>query len=116
MQVSGVAGRQKSLAVVFHRAGLAVHQRLRANNFSAKSFPDGLMAQANAKNRRLARHVPDQRHQYPASCGVHGPGDNNIRSGFMASTSSGVTSSLRRTTTSAPSSPRYWTRLYVNES
>jgi len=54
--------------------------------------------------------------EIPASAGVHGPGEMTIRSGAIASISSSVIWSLRATTTSAPSSERYWKRLYVNES
>ena len=46
----------------------------------------------------------DQLHRDPASFGVQGPGETTILSGWSAETSSGVTSSLRRTRTSAPSS------------
>ena len=54
--------------------------------------------------------------EMPASFGVHGPGEMTTASGFSASISATVISSLRFTTGSAPSSPKYWTRLYVNES
>ena len=47
----------------------------------------------------------------PASAGVHGPGDTITRAGSRASSSSTVSASLRTTSISAPSSPRYWTRL-----
>ena len=52
----------------------------------------------------------------PASAGVPGPGLTRIPSGPMARASATVTASWRRTTGSAPSSPRYWTRMYTNES
>jgi hypothetical protein len=52
----------------------------------------------------------------PASLGVHGPGETTIRSGARAAISSTVSSSLRRTSISAPSSPRYCTRFQVKES
>jgi hypothetical protein len=32
-------------------------------DFAAKRFANGLVAEANAQNRRLPRHVPDERHQ-----------------------------------------------------
>ena len=51
--------------------------------------------------------------EMPASVGVQGPGETTSRSGAMASTSSTVAASLRTTRTSAPSSARYWYRLYV---
>ncbi len=49
--------------------------------------------------------------EQPASCGVHGPGEIRMRSGRIASISSGDTASLRRITISAPNSPMYCTRL-----
>ena len=54
--------------------------------------------------------------EMPASFGVHGPGEMTMRSGARRSTSSSVMRSLRKTRTSAPSSPRYWTRFQVKES
>ena len=49
--------------------------------------------------------------EIPASSGVPGPGEITIASGAIASTSSGVSASLRCVLTSAPSSPKYCTRL-----
>ena len=43
--------------------------------------------------------------------GVQGPGDMQMRSGWSAAISSRVISSLRLTSISAPSSPKYCTRL-----
>ena len=51
--------------------------------------------------------------QMPASFGVQGPGESTIASGSAAITAAGAILSLRWTTTSAPSSPRKWTRLKV---
>ena len=47
----------------------------------------------------------------PASAGVHGPGDTTTLSGARPTRSVVAAASLRTTSTSAPSSPRYWTRL-----
>ena len=47
----------------------------------------------------------------PACSGEQGPGERKIASGFIASISTRVISSFRRTATSSPSWPRYWTRL-----
>ena len=44
----------------------------------------------------------------PASFGVQGPGEMTIFSGAIWSMSSIVILSLRATSTSAPSSQRYW--------
>ncbi len=54
--------------------------------------------------------------EIPAATGWPGPGEITMRAGASAAISSTVTASLRRTCRSAPSSPRYWTRLKVNES
>jgi hypothetical protein len=55
-------------------------------------------------------------HDTPASAGEHGPGLITSLAGRSASTCSTVTWSLRTTFSSAPSSPKYCTRLKVNES
>ena len=44
----------------------------------------------------------------PAPDGLPGPGEMTTRSGFSASHASTVVWSLRRTSTSSPSSARYW--------
>ena len=56
MQVSGV-GRpaEYALAVVIDCAGLAVHQVAGADDLAAEGFADGLVAQADAQDRSLAR-------------------------------------------------------------
>ena len=48
-----------------------------------------------------------------ALSGVEGPGETTTRSGLSAASCSMVALSLRTTSTSAPSSERYWKRLYV---
>ena len=52
----------------------------------------------------------------PASFGVQGPGDSTIASGWRASASATEILSLRQTSQRAPTSPRKWNRLKVNES
>ena len=54
--------------------------------------------------------------QTPASAGEHGPGESTRWSGFSAAMPATSISSLRKTRTSSPSSPKYCTRLKVNES
>ena len=49
--------------------------------------------------------------EMPASVGVHGPGETTTRSEPRSSSSSTLARSLRTTSSSHPSSPRYWTRL-----
>ena len=52
----------------------------------------------------------------PASLGVQGPGEITIFSGSIISISFKDIISFLTTLTSQPSSPKYWTMLYVNES
>ena len=58
----GQAG-EDALAVVLDRAGLAVHELLRAHHVATEGLADGLMAQADAKDGRFAGHVTDERNQ-----------------------------------------------------
>jgi hypothetical protein len=51
--------------------------------------------------------------EIPASFGVHGPGEITMPAGARAATCARVSSSLRTTSTSAPSACRYCTRLKV---
>src|SRR6185369_854033 len=63
---SGHWGRQATedgLAIMTHLAGLAMHQVRRADDVTPESRPDGLMSQANAKQRYLAGKMPDQRNR-----------------------------------------------------
>ena len=66
--VAGASQRRRqsaknAFAVMLHSAGLAVHERARAHHFAAERLANGLVSQANPKNRRFSRHVADQRHQ-----------------------------------------------------
>src|SRR5947209_19109564 len=45
---------------MFHPAGLAMHQVLRPNNFSAECLTDSLVSKTHAQNRHLAGEVPDE--------------------------------------------------------
>ena len=54
--------------------------------------------------------------EMPASVGEQGPGEMQIPAGALASISLMVMASLRCTSTSAPSSHRYWTTFQVKES
>ncbi len=49
--------------------------------------------------------------EIPASAGVHGPGEITRRSAPRSSSSATSALSFLTTSTSAPSSPRNWTRL-----
>jgi hypothetical protein len=78
---------------------------------AAEGLADALVAQADAQDgiwpaKRLMVGT-----EMPASLGVQGPGEMTMRSGCKAATSATLSSSLRLTTTSSPSSPKYCTRL-----
>ena len=108
----GDAG-EDAAAVVLDRRRLAVHRRRRAHDRAAERGADRLVPEADAENRRRARRSAGSTSiVMPASSGRPGPGEITMRSGAQrARSSSTVTASLRTTRTSAPSSPRYWTRL-----
>ncbi len=69
------------------------------------------------RGRRRAPACPPRRSariastEIPASAGVQGPGETTRRSAPRSSSSPTSALSLRTTSISAPSSPRYWTRL-----
>ncbi len=56
---------KNTFSIVLDRAGFSMHQRLRPNDFAAKGFTNGLVAETDPKNRRFPGHVPDERHQNP---------------------------------------------------
>jgi hypothetical protein len=93
------------------RADLAVHHLLGADHLAAERLADGLVAQAHAQQRHLAGEVLEHGHRDAGLGGLHGPGETQMWSGLSASISSIVISSLRKVRTSAPSSPKYCTRL-----
>src|SRR6266403_1851403 len=88
------------LAVVVNLAGLAMKNLGRANDFASEGRADGLVSEAHTKNR-----------QFPASCGVQGPGEITMRSGLRRAISSTEILSLRWFSTMQRSSPRYCARL-----
>ena len=104
-----------ALAVVHYPRGLAVYG-LPAHDLSPVGLSYSLVTEADAEHRDPSGAFSITPSEIPASFGVQGPGETTILSGWSAGISSGESSSLRRTTTSALSSPRYWTRLYVKES
>jgi hypothetical protein len=73
---------------------------------------DALVPQAHTQDRQ-ATHAKCRiaATEMPASAGEQGPGETTIRSGRRGAISSSVISSLRNTSTSAPSSPKYCTML-----
>jgi len=108
--------REHPFAVVLDRRGLSMHEPRCADDVAPKHLPDALVAEADAEQRRFFAEPAVTSLLMPASVRVQGPGEITMRSGFIAAISSSVISSLRFTTSSAPSSPKYWTRLYVKES
>ena len=105
----GFEAREDRPAVVLGLGGLAVH-RLAAHHRPAELGGERLVAEADAEHRHARLGVAADRlaSRGPASSGVQGPGETITRSGSRSSSSG---TSLRTTSTSAPSSPRYWTRL-----
>ena len=67
------------------------------------------MGSSAPRSRRTASEMP-------ASFGVHGPGEMRMPWGARARMPATSMPSFLKTSTLAPSSPRYWTRLKVNES
>ena len=54
------------------RAGFAVHQVAGADDLAAEGLADGLMAEADSQDRRLAGHAADQRNQNAGLAGRAG--------------------------------------------
>jgi len=100
LEVIGQTG-EETAPVVVDDACLAVQQLLRLPDLAAERLDDGLVAEADAERRGRRRK---------------GPGEMTRCDGASRSASSTPISSFRRTSTSAPSSWKRCTRLYVNES
>jgi hypothetical protein len=94
----------------------AVHHFRRSHDSGPKDLGDGLMAKTNAQQRNLTGITAITASEMPDSFGVQGPGEITIFSGINAAISSSVSSSLRLTSTSAPSSQKYWYKFQVKES
>ena len=110
----GFEAREDRPAVVLDLGGLAVH-RLAAHDLAAEGRRERLVAEADAEHRRAAppRSGGSPRPTRRPRRACTAPARRSPRSGARSSSSS---TSLRTTSSSAPSSPRYCTRLYVNES
>ena len=107
----GQAG-EHAAAVVADQRGLAVHDLGRPHHVAAEDLADALVAEADAEDGHAARRrcgSPRWTGRRPRA--GPGPGEMSTASGSSASISSRVSASLRCTSGSAPSSPRYWTRL-----
>ena len=99
-------------AVVHDRRGLAVHQaaaRALPCRRRPRRYIDGPGKRRGSAARPPSRAAAGR--DTPASLGVHGPGEITIACGAIARTPATSIASLRRDFTSAPSSPRYCTRL-----
>src|SRR5438477_8657630 len=95
------------LTIVFDHRWLAVHDPGNANDISAIRFRDALVSKTNTEDRNFCTKDTTTSLLIPASRGVHGPGEIQIRSGARAEICASEISSLRLTTTSQPSSPKY---------
>ena len=101
---------EHALAVVAHERGLAVHELAGAHDLPPNTCADRLQPEADAEHRHVAGS--EGRDRLTQDAGVlrtARPGRHSTRSGCSPSASSTVRSSLRCTSGSAPSSPRYWT-------
>ena len=96
---------------VMHRGSLAMHELAGMHDPAAEGGADRLVAEADAEQRQLAGEGLDRRHRDAGLGRRAGSGEITIRSGFRAAIPSTVISSLRKTRTSSPSSPKYCTRL-----
>ena len=106
------ARRRAPRAVVLDLGRLAVDGHV-ADDLAAERLRERLVAEADAerRDRRPRGSARIASTEMPASSGVHGPGETTTRSEPRSSSSSTSRASLRTTSSSAPSSPRYWTRL-----
>ena len=99
-------------AVVRDLDGFSVNRFGPANDPSAEMLPDRLVPKANAEDRNFPRKPPNRLERDTRTVGSPGPGEITIFAGWIPfAISSTETSSLRTIRISAPSSPRYCTRL-----
>jgi len=82
-----------------------VHDPPRPDDPAAEGVADRLVAQTDPHDRDLRVESPDHVAADPGLLGEQGPGERKIASGFIASISTRVISSFRRTATSSPSWP-----------
>ena len=110
-QRRGQAGEDRA-PVVLDRRRLAVDGHVAHDACRRRPAPStGGPGRRRASARRPRGSGASTSSEMPASLGVHGPGETTTRSKPRASSSSTVARSLRTTSSSHPSSPRYWTRL-----
>ena len=69
------------MAPVVDRTGLAVHDRGRPDNITAKNRANGLLPQTHPKNGRLPAKCSMTCMEIPASFGEHGPGEMHSHQG-----------------------------------
>ena len=110
-EVLGQPG-EDAAAVVRDDRRLAVHELARLADLAAEDLHDRLVAEADAERRaRAERDARGSRASRLRPRAGPGPGEMTRWEGASDSASSAVISSLRRTTTSAPSSPNRCARL-----
>ena len=103
---------ENTFSVVGHFGGFAVHETLGTIHFAAEDGAEGLMSEANTEHGNFAVKCLMASDEIPSSLrGSPGPGEMTRWDGLSVSNSFSVTWSLRKTLISAPSSPKYWTRL-----
>ena len=88
-----------------------MHQARRATDVAAERLAHALLAEAYAENRQLARELLEDGERDSRFLGRARSRRDDDRIGRSARTPAISISSLRFTVTSAPSSPRYCTRL-----
>ena len=107
---------EEAAAVVVDVRRLAVHELVRRADLAAEDVTIAWWPRQTPSNGTRPANARTISSETPASSGRPGPGETTRCVGSSRSASSTVISSLRRTTTSAPSSPNRCARLYVNES
>ena len=110
------ARNQNPPAIVRDARNLAVHDLPRAHHLAAEGLADRLVAEAHAEDGNLAREA---RHGLERDAGLvrrAGPATAPRETARAPLPRARSSSSFRITFTSAPSSPKYCTRLKVNES
>jgi len=97
---------EHAAAVMVDPAELAVHGHRSAHDASTIGLGDGLVAEADAEDRHLAICSTNEIEADAGLVRIARTGESTIASGRSRSASCTAISSLRRTSTSAPSSDR----------
>ena len=91
-----------------------MHESPGAHHVAPEGLPDRLWPRQTPSTGALV--VDTAMRDIPASFGVQGPGETSTPSAPYAAIPAASIASFFTTCDVAPSSPRYWTRLKVNES